>query len=79
MIRLPRISLALTDWHLSLIVGDVGVTVGPHFLSIDKDGDIAHQIISPPAGYSAPLSDVFFQYDSQEGLSYHFAKAPKGV
>jgi len=59
---MPQFSVCLADWHFSMSVGRYGFTVGPRFLSLDVDGDIARQIIAPPKGYNPPLSDIAFEY-----------------
>lgn len=74
---LPTITVGMDDWHLHVSVGERGrgFTVGPRFLSYDKDGDIAHMLISPPEGYQAPTSDITFDWNSREGLTYLNAPA----
>lgn len=70
---LPKVEILLTDYHLSVIVGEkvgesVGFTVGPHFLSFDRNGDIARQIVSPPKGYEGPMTDITLTWNTREGL-----------
>lgn len=69
---LPIIEVGMDDWHLHASVGErrIGFTVGPRFLSFDKDNDIHRQIVSPPKGYQAPMSDISFDLNSREGLTY---------
>lgn len=70
---LPMIEIGVTDYHLHVAVGEkraLGVTMGPHFLSFDRNNDIAAQIISPPVGYQAPISDFTFLWNTRTGLDY---------
>jgi len=49
------------DYHMSVTfinksrLTNWGLTIGPWFLSIDKEGDIWWQIVAPPKGWKAPL------------------------
>ena len=82
---LPTIEVGMDDWHLHVSVGArmAGFTVGPHFLSLDDKGDIAHMLVSPPEGYVGPMSDIGFSWNSRQGLTYlnvpevHFPPRPK--
>ena len=71
---LPEIGANLTDWHLSVEVGEnrVGFTVGPHFLSYNEKGDIYRQIIQPPIGFQPPISDLNLEWSSHHGLTHLF-------
>lgn len=65
--KMPYIGIGLHDWAFSLSVGSfrAGFTVGPMFLSLDWNGDIAFQIIRPPSGYHAPMSDFGFEWTNK--------------
>jgi hypothetical protein len=68
---LPLITVGMDDWHLHVSVGErqLGFTVGPRFLSLDKGGDIAVQVVSPGT-YRSPMSDVCFDWNSKDGWMY---------
>jgi hypothetical protein len=74
-----HLHFAFIDYHITLTVGRYGVTVGPHFLSIDKDGDIEHQVICTPPGYRAPLTEFMVEWSSETGLSYFIPEMKRQV
>jgi hypothetical protein len=63
--KFPRVAFGLVDYHMYVEVGSRGMTVGPCFLSLDKNGDIAHQLISPPEGFQYLMSDISFEWESK--------------
>lgn len=69
--RLPEVYVGLTDWHLSVAVGQRrrGFTVGPYFLSYDKDNDIARQLFFSEKQRDMDLrSDVSLEWSSHTGI-----------
>lgn len=72
---LPKIEVSLYDWHLQMCVGEQqnGFTAGPRFLAFYLPCDKVVQVISPPEGYVAPMSEICFDWNSKEGVVYaHF-------
>jgi hypothetical protein len=39
-----KVGILFNDYALSIYIGRHGITIGPWFLTIDRDGDIAHQL-----------------------------------
>ena len=67
-----RTMIGMADWHFYIAVGRVGFTAGPSFLSLDLDGDIAVQVISPKDPMSQPKASWGFEFDTSKPRGTRF-------
>jgi len=66
-----KTGLLIIDWCLSFWVGRYGFTVGPWFVTLDKDKDIAHQF----GVMSNPMSDFNCEVEFTIPFSLRLARA----